>query len=194
MLAATGGRGADVIYDGLGGAAHAENLRALAPLGHWILHGQAGGPHAALDPRALGAKSATLSCPVLFHYTASRERYEAMAARTFEACRRTILRRAIDHRYPLSAAADAHRDLEGRRTTGQLVLVPSAGSATPACAMPFAYYDKLPARPQAHLPRERRDRARSTRRRASRPATRRRDRRRARRRRPRRPASAPASG
>ena len=124
VLAATQGRGADVIYDGLGGAAHAENLRALAALGHWILHGQAGGAHPALATAELSAKSATVSAPVLFHYTASRERYEAMAANTFKAYRKRILRPVVRHRYPLAAAKDAHRDLEARRTTGQLVLLP----------------------------------------------------------------------
>ena len=123
VLAATAGRGADVIYDGLGGPAHAENLRALATLGHWILHGQAGGAHASIDAAVLGAKSATVSTPVLFHYTAARERFEAMAANTFEAFRKRILRPAI-HRYGLADAAQAHRDLEARRTTGQLVLLP----------------------------------------------------------------------
>ena len=124
VLAATGGRGADVIYDGLGGPAHAENLRALAPLGHWIMHGQAGGAHASVAPADLGAKSATLSAPVLFHYTASRERFEAMAARTFDAFRNGILKPTVRHRYALAAAADAHRDLETRRTSGQLLLFP----------------------------------------------------------------------
>jgi NADPH:quinone reductase-like Zn-dependent oxidoreductase len=124
VLGATAGRGADVIYDGLGGAAHEENLRALAPLGHWILHGQAGAPHAAISPASLGAKSATVSYPVLFHYTASRERFETMAASTFEALRKGVIRPRIEHRYPLSAAAEAHRDLEARRTTGQVILLP----------------------------------------------------------------------
>ena len=124
LLAATAGRGADVIYDGLGGPAHAENLRALAPLGHWIMHGQAGGAHAALAITDLNAKSATLSVPVLFHYTADRQRFEAMAANTFEAFRKGILKPSTLHRYTLAAAADAHRDLESRRTTGQLLLLP----------------------------------------------------------------------
>ena len=124
VLSATGGRGADVIYDGLGGPSHAENLRALAPLGHWVLHGQAGGAHGTLALGDLGAKSATVSAPVLFHYTASRERLEAMAANTFDAFRRGILRPSIRHRYALADAADAHRDLESRRTTGQLLLLP----------------------------------------------------------------------
>jgi NADPH:quinone reductase-like Zn-dependent oxidoreductase len=124
VLSATGGHGADVIYDGLGGPAHAENLRALAPLGHWILHGQAGGAQGSLAFADLGAKSATVSAPVLFHYTASRERLEAMVANTFDAFRRRVLRPSIRHRYALASASDAHRDLESRRTTGQLLLLP----------------------------------------------------------------------
>jgi NADPH:quinone reductase-like Zn-dependent oxidoreductase len=114
----TGGRGADVIYDGLGRAAAAENLAALAMRGHWVSYGEATGP---LEPVSLGAKSGTLSQPVLFHYTV--EHLQEMAGRVFAALRDGVLRPDI-RRYPLGAAADAHRDLEARRTTGQLVLLP----------------------------------------------------------------------
>jgi NADPH:quinone reductase-like Zn-dependent oxidoreductase len=124
VLAATGGRGADVIYDGVGGTAGEENLRALAPLGHWIQHGEAGGAPAAIAHAELAAKSATVSAPVLFHYTASRERFEAMVANTFAALRAGILQPRVHHRYALSAAQEAHRALESRRTIGQLVLLP----------------------------------------------------------------------
>ena len=121
---ASGGRGADVIYDGLGAPARDENIAALALCGHWIAYGQAGGPHAALDADMLAAKSGTLSRPVLFHYTAHRAQLEAMAQRVFAALRDGTLRTHISHRYPLAAAADAHRDLEARRTVGQLLLLP----------------------------------------------------------------------
>jgi NADPH2:quinone reductase len=121
---ATGGRGADVIYDGLGQAAVADNLAALALCGHWVSYGQATGPIEPLAPERLSEKSVTLSRPVLFHYTARREVLTAMTERTFEALRRGIIRPDVRHRYPLAAAADAHRDLEGRRTTGQVMLVP----------------------------------------------------------------------
>lgn len=123
VLAATSGHGVDVIYDGVGGEAHAENLRAIAPLGHWVAYGHAGSVHGAFAPEALSAKSLTVSVPVLFDYTASRERYEAMAARTFEAWRRGVLRPRIERR-PLAEAAEVHRALEGRRTVGQYVLEP----------------------------------------------------------------------
>jgi NADPH2:quinone reductase len=121
---ATGGRGADVIYDGLGQAAVAENLEALALCGHWVSYGQASGPLEPLAPERLSDKSVTLSRPVLFHYTARRDILAEMTARTFEALRRGIIRPDVRHRYPLAAAAEAHRNLEARRTTGQIVLVP----------------------------------------------------------------------
>jgi NADPH2:quinone reductase len=121
---ATAGRGADVIYDGLGQAAVAENLDALAMCGHWVSYGQAGGPLEPIVPERLSEKSATLSRPVLFHYTAGRDALAEMATRLFEALRHGVIRPDVRHRYPLAAAAEAHRDLEARRTTGQLLLVP----------------------------------------------------------------------
>jgi NADPH:quinone reductase len=114
----SGGRGADVIYDGLGRQAAPENLAALATRGHWVSYGQATG---ALEPMSLGDKSGTFSQPVLFHYTA--ESLLPMAGRVFAAVRDGILRPDIRRRYPLAAAADAHRDLEARRTSGQIVLL-----------------------------------------------------------------------
>jgi NADPH:quinone reductase len=116
---ASGGRGADVIYDGLGRDAAAENLAALAMRGHWVSYGQATG---ALDPPNLSGKSGTLSQPVLFHYT--EDHLQQMAGRVFAAVRDGMLRPDVRHRYPLGAAADAHRDLEARRTSGQIVLLP----------------------------------------------------------------------
>jgi NADPH:quinone reductase len=117
----TGGRGADVIYDGLGRDAAEENLAALAMRGHWVSYGHVTGP---LPPTNLSEKSGTLSQPVVFHYT--EQHLHEMAGRVFGALRDGILAPCIRHRYPLAAAADAHRDLESRRTSGQIVLL--AGS------------------------------------------------------------------
>jgi NADPH2:quinone reductase len=116
----TNGRGADVVYDGLGKAAAGENFAALAPRGHWVQYGQASGAHDRVFP--LGEKSATLSSPVLFHYSA--EHLQEMAWRVFAALRDGVLRVETRHRYPLASAAQAHRDLEARRTIGPLVLIP----------------------------------------------------------------------
>jgi len=115
----SGGRGADVIYDGLGQAAAQENLAALAMRGHWVSYGHATG---ALEPMTLSEKSGTFSQPVIFHYTA--EYLHEIAGHVFSALRDGILEPDVRHRYPLAAAADAHRDLEARRTTGQIVLLP----------------------------------------------------------------------
>jgi NADPH:quinone reductase len=114
----SGGRGADVIYDGLGREAASENRSALAVRGHWVSYGQATG---ALDPVNLGDKSGTFSQPVLFHYTA--DSLHQMAGHVFRAWRDGILRPDVRRRYPLAAAANAHRDLEARRTSGQIVLL-----------------------------------------------------------------------
>jgi NADPH:quinone reductase-like Zn-dependent oxidoreductase len=121
---ASGGRGADVVYDGLGREAAAENLAALALRGHWVSYGQASGPHDPMQTTDLSAKSITLSRPVLFHYTAQRAALEEIARNTFEALRNGTLRVVIRHRFPLSAAAEAHRELEARRTSGPIVLLP----------------------------------------------------------------------
>jgi|RhiMetStandDraft_4_1073278.scaffolds.fasta_scaffold32732_2 NADPH:quinone reductase-like Zn-dependent oxidoreductase len=83
----------------------------------WVSYGQATG---ALDPVNLSAKSDTFSQPVLFHYTAD---YLPMAGRVFAALHDGILKPDVRRRYPLAGAADAHRDLEARRTTGQIVLL-----------------------------------------------------------------------
>jgi NADPH:quinone reductase len=118
----TSGRGANVIYDGLGKEAAAENADALALRGHWVSYGQASGAHDAFPD--LTAKSGTLSRPVLFHYTAERAMLNEVAGNLFRALREGVVRTEARHRYPLAAAADAHRDLEARRTTGQIVLLP----------------------------------------------------------------------
>jgi NADPH:quinone reductase len=113
-------RKADVIYDGLGREAAKENYEALALRGHWVSYGQASGAHESFPD--LGAKSGTLSRPVLFHYTA--DHLQQMAGSVFDALKNGVIRVDVRHRYPLAAAADAHRDLEARRTSGQVVLLP----------------------------------------------------------------------
>ncbi|HZM35220.1 MAG TPA: quinone oxidoreductase [Burkholderiales bacterium] len=112
---------ADVIYDGIGQAAAKENYEALAMRGHWVSYGHASG---ALDNVNLGAKSGTLSRPVIFHYTEDRRLLLEMAGNVFAALRDGTIRVDAIRRYPLAAAADAHRDLEARRTSGQIVLLP----------------------------------------------------------------------
>lgn len=116
--------GADVIVDGLGDAAHDENLAALARCGHWISLGQASGALRAIDPNALLGKSATFSRPVVFDYVATREALVERCRRLWSALSDGTLPVPTVERYALSAAADAHRHLEARQSTGALVLLP----------------------------------------------------------------------
>ena len=124
VMAITHGRGVEAIYDGLGQAAMEENLASLALTGHWVSYGQASGALPAIPVERLNAKSATLSRPVLFHYTADAARLRAMAANLFEMLERGRLKVHIGQRFPLSAAAEAHRAIEARGTTGCTVLLP----------------------------------------------------------------------
>jgi NADPH:quinone reductase-like Zn-dependent oxidoreductase len=120
----TKGQGCAVVYDSVGAATFAGSLEALARCGHLVSYGQASGPIPPVDPAALSAKSATLSRPVLFHYTADPAALREIAGRTFDALRRGIIRASINQRYALRDAAAAHRELEARRTTGASVLLP----------------------------------------------------------------------
>ncbi len=123
VMSVTSGRGCDVIYDAVGAATYSGSLAALAVRGHLVCHGQASGPLPPIDAARLGEKSATLSSPVLFHYTAAPAELRALANEVFEALRRGVIRANIRQRYPLASAAAAHRDLEARRTTGATVLL-----------------------------------------------------------------------
>ena len=100
------------------------NLASLATFGHWVSVGQASGALPPLDPHALLEKSATFSRPVLFHYTADPQRLAEMAGRLWAMLASGKVRATIGGRYPLAAAAEAHRALESRATHGSQVLIP----------------------------------------------------------------------
>lgn len=122
VLRITRERGVNVVVDGLGEHARDENFRSLAVCGHWIVVGQAGGAWSPIDPGWLAQKSVTLSRPVIFHFTSDGARRQQMSERVFGALADGTLKPQIT-RYALSAAADAHSDLESRRTVGQVVLL-----------------------------------------------------------------------
>jgi NADPH2:quinone reductase len=123
VKAATRGRGVDVVFDGIGRAASAENYDALALTGHWVSFGQATGPMPALDAHQQAAKSLRLSRPVLFHYTSDAQRLGEMAKHVFSMVERGALRTMVRHRFPLAAAAAAHEAVESRQTVGPVVLL-----------------------------------------------------------------------
>lgn len=120
----TGGRGVDVVYDAVGRDSFAHSVAALAPRGHLVSYGQASGDIGMYDIGSLAAGSVTLSRPNYGHYTGTREQLDAITARLFDAIQRHIIRIEVGHRFRLAEAAEAHRALESRQTTGSVVLIP----------------------------------------------------------------------
>jgi NADPH2:quinone reductase len=124
----TGGAGVAVVYDGIASATFDESLAALRPRGHMVLYGAASGPAPALDPTRLQAGgSLYLTRPSLQHYTATRDELLARAGDVFAWIASGELEVRIGARYRLEEARRAQEDLQGRRTTGKLVLVIGAG-------------------------------------------------------------------
>jgi NADPH2:quinone reductase len=125
VKALTRGAGVAVVYDAVGKDTFMESLDCLKRLGMMVTFGNASGPPPAISPFELTKRgSLFLTRPTLFNYIGTREELTAAARELFAAVRTRKVRVVIGQKYPLSRAADAHRDLEGRRTTGSTVLVP----------------------------------------------------------------------
>ena len=121
----TGGRGADVVYDGVGAATFTSSLLALRPRGLMALYGAASGPVPPLDPQRLNSGgSLFLTRPTLHHYVADRAELLGRAGDLFSWVASGQLDVRIGGEYPLADAARAHEDLAARRTTGKLLLIP----------------------------------------------------------------------
>lgn len=117
--------GVDVVYDSVGKETFQASLDMLKPRGMLVLFGQASGPVAPFDPAILGHKgSLFLTRPTLWEYTADPGEYRAAADALFDALKKGAVRPRSVARYALAEAARAHDDLEARRTTGSLVLLP----------------------------------------------------------------------
>jgi NADPH:quinone reductase-like Zn-dependent oxidoreductase len=124
VMRITDGRGVDAVYDAVGKDTFAGSLAVLAVRGHLVSFGQASGPVGDWDVGRFASKSVTVSRPNYSHYTDTPERLGPHVTRFFAALRAGIVSLAPPARYPLARAADAHRDLEARVTTGSLVLMP----------------------------------------------------------------------
>lgn len=121
----TGGEGVPVAYDSVGKDSVMASLDSLAVRGLWVTFGNASGPVPPFEPALLSQKgSLYMTRPTLFHYTLTTEELRATADDLFAVIGSGAVRIAPPARYPLAEAAKAHGDLEGRRTTGSLVLVP----------------------------------------------------------------------
>ena len=117
--------GVPVVYDGVGKATFDDSLAALRPRGLMALYGAASGPVPPFDPQRLNAGgSLFLTRPTLAHYIATREELLARADDIFGWIASGELSVHVGGRYPLADARRAHEDLEGRRTTGKLLLLP----------------------------------------------------------------------
>ena len=123
----TDGKGVHVIYDGVGKATFDKDLEVLRPRGYLVLFGGSSGAVPPFDLIKLSQKgSIFITRPTLAHYTLTREELEWRANDVLQSIVRGDLKLRIHKVYPLAEAAQAHRDLEGRKTTGKLLLKPAA--------------------------------------------------------------------
>jgi NADPH:quinone reductase len=121
----TEGRGVNVVYDSVGQTTFDESLDCLRPRGYLVLFGQSSGPVPPFDPGKLAAKgSLFLTRPSLAHYTLERSELLQRANDVFNWTATEKLKVRIDKTFPLAEAAEAHRQLEGRKTTGKVILLP----------------------------------------------------------------------
>jgi len=121
----TDGKGLQVVYDAVGKTTWDKSLSSLAPRGLIALYGQSSGPIGQIDPGILNTKgSLFLTRPSLNHHIASREELQSRAGEVLGWIRDGKLRLRTEFEFPLKDAAEAHRALEGRKTTGKVLLVP----------------------------------------------------------------------
>jgi NADPH:quinone reductase len=122
---ATGGAGVHVVYDGVGATTFEKGLDCLRPRGMMVLFGAASGPVPPFDLGQLSVKgSLYVTRPTLFSYILDDTELHARAAEVLGWIAAGELKLRIEEDYPLARAADAHRALEGRQTTGKVLLVP----------------------------------------------------------------------
>ena len=121
----TRGEGVPVVYDGVGKDTFMGSLDCLCPLGMMVSFGNASGPVPPLDLILLSQKgSLFITRPTIMSYTAKRSDLEALGAELFEMVGSGQVRIEVNQTYPLAEAAQAHRDLEARKTTGSTILLP----------------------------------------------------------------------
>ncbi len=120
----TGGKGVAAIYDGVGKDTLLKDFECLAIRGHVVCYGAASGSPDPVSLKTLVSKSASLTRPTLFHHIGTRTELQASAKDVFKAVLDGVLKVQKPAEYKLADAAQAHRDLEGRKTTGSLILIP----------------------------------------------------------------------
>lgn len=122
----TNGRGVDVVYDGVGVTTFDKGLSCLRPRGFMILFGAASGPVPPLDLQVLNTRgSLYVQRPSLNHHIATRAELVQRAGEVLGWIRDGKLKLRVEHQFPLAQAAEAHKALEGRKTTGKILLIPN---------------------------------------------------------------------
>ena len=121
----TGGEGVAVVYDGVGKDTFMGSLDCLRPMGMMVTYGNASGPVPPLDLLQLSQKgSLFVTRPTLMNYTAKREDLVALGGELFDVVASGQVRIEVNQTYALRDAAQAHRDLEARKTTGSTIFLP----------------------------------------------------------------------
>ncbi|HEY1524654.1 MAG TPA: quinone oxidoreductase [Candidatus Angelobacter sp.] len=121
----TDGKGVHVVYDGVGKSTFEKGLNVLRPRGYMVLFGGASGPVSPFDPIVLSQKgSLFVTRPSLIHYVALREELEKRSGDVFGMIAAGKLKLRVSHTYKFDEVQQAHRDLEGRKTTGKILLAP----------------------------------------------------------------------
>ncbi len=121
----TDSQGVEVVYESVGKTTFDQSLNCLKPRGYMVLFGQSSGPVPPVDPQILNAKgSLFLTRPSIFHYNSTREALLTRAGQVLGWVSEGKLKVRVGERFALSEAAQAHRALEGRKTTGKVLLIP----------------------------------------------------------------------
>ena len=121
----TGGLGLQVVYDSVGKTTFEKGLNCLTRRGMMVLYGQSSGPIGSFDPQVLSQKgSLFLTRPTIAHYIATRAELVTRAGEVLSWLKSGTLKVRIEHEFSLAEAAEAHRALEARKTTGKLLLIP----------------------------------------------------------------------
>jgi NADPH:quinone reductase-like Zn-dependent oxidoreductase len=124
VRARTDGKGVRVVYDSVGQSTFTQSLDCLAPRGTLVSFGNSSGPVTGIDLSQLARGSFYVTRPGLGHYIATRADLEGSAAALFDVVAKGVVKVQINQRYRLADAAQAHRDLKERRTTGASILIP----------------------------------------------------------------------
>jgi len=121
----TSNRGVDVVYDSVGKTTFEKGLNVLRPRGYMVLYGGSSGPVPPFDLIELSQKgSLFVTRPTLLHYSLTRADLEKRATAVFGMVASKKLKLRVEHIYPLKEAQQAHKDLQSRKTTGKLMLIP----------------------------------------------------------------------